>query len=56
MLDSLSRDNKTFRFLSQSSENLPPGLKTGFNYEIRDNNKFIDVFELAFPGKDFSEW
>jgi hypothetical protein len=54
VLDSLSSDNKTFVFLSESMENLPPSLKARSTFEILNENEFLQIFELASPGKEFA--
>jgi hypothetical protein len=56
VLDSLSQDNTTFVFISESSENAPVGLRARVTFSILNENKFREIFELAFPGKDFSIW
>lgn len=56
MLDSLSADKRTFIFISEDSENAPPGLKARLTFNIQNENEFVETFELAFPGKEFSEW
>jgi hypothetical protein len=56
VLDSLSDDHKTFIFVSESSENAPSGLKARLTYKIENDDAFVEIFELAFAGKDFSEW
>ena len=53
VLDSLPADGKTFVFVSESMENLPPGWKARSTYRILNKNEFHQVFELAGPGKDF---
>jgi hypothetical protein len=53
VLDSLSPDNKTFVFASESMENMPPGWKARATYQILNQNEFRQTFELAAPGKDF---
>ncbi|MCK5086687.1 MAG: hypothetical protein KAQ90_04155 [Melioribacteraceae bacterium] len=55
-LDSLSPDNKYFVFVSESSENAPPGMRARVTLKIEDENNFIETFELAFLGKEFSPW
>lgn len=42
-----------FVFASETLENLPSGWKAREVYEIRSNDEFIEVFELAAPGKSF---
>jgi len=54
VLDSLSSDGRTIRFLTEESENAPPGLKARLLFQIKDNDHFKEQFELGFPGRDFS--
>ncbi|UCE05848.1 MAG: hypothetical protein JSW07_20030 [bacterium] len=56
VLDSLSSDQKTLIFITESSENAPPGLKARLIYEIENENEFVETFELGFTGKEFSCW
>ncbi len=56
ILDSLSTDHRTFIFISESSENSPPGLRARLTYKIKNRNEFTEIFEMAMPGKDFSIW
>ena len=55
-LETLSKDNRNFVFVLESSENAPPGLRARLTYEIKNENEFIEIFEIAMPGGDFSEW
>lgn len=55
-LDSTMADNKTFMFVSESVENAPPGMKARLTIVFKDGDHFTEVFELAFPGKDFVEF
>ena len=50
----LTPDGKTIVFLSENLENLPAGFRARETYKILNENEFIEVFELAPPGKDFS--
>ena len=50
----LTADGKTIVFLSESLENLPPGFRARETYKILNENEFIEVFEVAPPGKEFS--
>jgi hypothetical protein len=50
----LTADGKTIVFLSESLENLPAGFKARETYKILNENEFVEVFELAPPGKEFS--
>ncbi|HVP35785.1 MAG TPA: hypothetical protein VMT04_02195 [Terriglobales bacterium] len=54
VLDSLSPDGKTFVFLSESMENIPPGWKARSTYQILNQDQFHQTFELAGPEKDYS--
>jgi len=40
-------------FVSESIENIPPGWRAKETYQIVNENEFIEIFELAGPGKDF---
>ncbi len=55
-LDSLSHDNKHFVFVSESLENAPKGMRARVKLTIENENEFLETFELAFPGKDYSEF
>ena len=46
-------DAKTLVFLSEGIENIPTGWRARETYRIISNDEFIEVFELAAPGKDF---
>ncbi|HKO59740.1 MAG TPA: hypothetical protein VJV03_01155 [Pyrinomonadaceae bacterium] len=50
----LTPDGKTIVFLSENLENLPAGYKARETWKILNENEFIEVFELAPPGKEFS--
>ena len=52
-LDGISPDKKTIIFLSESIENIPPGYRARETYKIISENEFIEVFEIADPGKEF---
>jgi len=51
---STSVDAKTLVFVSENLENLPAGFKARETYKILNENEFMEVFELAPPGKEFS--
>ncbi len=53
VLDTLPPDGRTFVFLSEAMENLPPGFKARATYYILTKNEFRQTFELAAPGKDY---
>jgi hypothetical protein len=50
----LEADGKTFVFLSEAIENLPPGFKARLTYRILDENSFEQTFDLAPPGQEMS--
>jgi hypothetical protein len=52
-IESISPDNKTIVFISESIENIPAGLRAKETYQIVNENQFTEIFELAEPGKDF---
>lgn len=54
VLDSVSNDLKFFRFVTEAIENVPPGWRARETYELLSKNEFIETFELAEPGKDFT--
>jgi hypothetical protein len=47
-------DGKTFVFLSEAIENIPPGFKARLTYRILDDNSFEQTFDLAPPGKEMA--
>ena len=47
-------DAKKLVFTSESIENIAPGWRARETYLILNNDEFIERFELAEPGKDFS--
>lgn len=49
----ISADGKTIVFTSESIENIPAGWRARETYNIVNANEFVEVFELAGPGKDF---
>lgn len=50
----LTPDGKTIVFLSENLENVPAGFRARETYKLLNENEFVEVFELAPPGKDFS--
>ncbi|MGH9939978.1 MAG: hypothetical protein ACREAM_27365, partial [Blastocatellia bacterium] len=46
-------DGKTLIFTTESIENIPPGWRARETYKIISEEEFIEVFELAAPGKEF---
>ena len=47
-------DAKKLVFTSEAIENIAPGWRARETYSILSNDEFIERFELAEPGKDFS--
>lgn len=56
VLDQIDSEGKTFVFLSESMENLPPGFHARKTYKILNEREFTDTFELAPPGNDLEEY
>ena len=48
-----SSDAKSFVFVTEQIENIPAGWRARETYRIVSADEFIEVFELAAPGKDF---
>ena len=46
-------DGKTFVFATEQIENIPGGWRARETYRILSADEFMEVFELAAPGKDF---
>jgi hypothetical protein len=55
ILDSLSQDRKTIVFASESIENIPQGWRARETYRM-EHNRFTEVFNLAEPGKPFTQY
>jgi hypothetical protein len=53
VMTSSSADGKTIVFTTESIENIPAGWRARETYKIINADEFIEVFELAEPGKDF---
>jgi hypothetical protein len=53
---SISEDGKTIVFNSESIENIPAGWRARETYKILSADKFVEVFELAAPGKEFETY
>ncbi|MCX8159569.1 MAG: heme-binding beta-barrel domain-containing protein [Candidatus Saccharicenans sp.] len=50
--ESISDDGRTFIFVSEQIENIPPGWKARLTYRILNENEFQQTFDLAAPGKE----
>ena len=53
VMSSSSSDGKTFTFTSESIENIPAGWRARETYKLLSADEFVEIFELAEPGKDF---
>ena len=53
VLTSISADSKTIVFTSEAIENIPAGFRARETYKILGPDEFVEVFEIAEPGKDF---
>jgi hypothetical protein len=53
---SISEDGKTIVFNSESIENIPAGWRARETYKILSADEFVEVFELAAPGKEFETY
>lgn len=53
VLDSLAMDGKTLVFVTESIENIPAGWRAKETHKILNDDEFIEIFELAGPGKEF---
>jgi len=49
-----SSDPKKLVFVSEAIENISPGWRARETYSILNENEFIERFELAEPGKEFT--
>jgi len=48
-----SEDGKTIVFTTEGIENIPAGYRARETYKIIGPDDFVEVFEIAEPGKDF---
>jgi len=53
LLDHISDDGKTIVMRTQHVENFRPGWRARETYKILGPDEFLEVFELAAPGKEF---
>jgi hypothetical protein len=53
VLDSLAADGKTLILVTESIENIPVGWRAKETYKILNDDEFVEIFELAEPGKGF---
>ena len=52
-LESTSFDGSNLVFVTEAIENIPAGYRAKETYQIVNENEFIEIFELAEPGKEF---
>jgi hypothetical protein len=52
--ETIPLDGKTLVFTSETLENLPAGYRARETYRIVNSDEFVEVFELAAPGKEFA--
>lgn len=53
-MESAGSAGRKFIFTSFEIENIPSGWRARETYEILSDDEFVETFELAAPGKDFS--
>jgi hypothetical protein len=56
VMTSSGADSKTIVFTSESIENIPAGFRARETYKLLGPDEFIEVFEIAEPGKDFERY
>ena len=56
VMNIVAPDNKMFGMETESIENIPPGWRAKETYKILNDDEFIEIFELAPPGKEFSTY
>jgi len=54
VLDSLSADNKTIVFTTETTENAPAGMRARLSFFLTGENEFLEKFELAPNEKKFT--
>ncbi|QEC69237.1 DUF1579 domain-containing protein [Panacibacter ginsenosidivorans] len=52
-LGSISADGKTIIFISEAIENINEGWRAKETYELKNENEFVETFELAPPNGQF---
>lgn len=56
VITNMSDDGKTITFTSENIENIPVGWRARETYKVISADEFIEIFELAAPGKDFEKY
>jgi hypothetical protein len=54
VLERAPADGKTFVFVSEAIENIPPGFRARLTYRVLDPDSFEQTFDLASPGQEFT--
>ena len=52
--ETIAEEGKLIVFISESLENIPAGYRAKETYRILNENEFLEIFEIAEPGKEFS--
>jgi hypothetical protein len=53
VLDNVAEDVQSISFVTEEIENISPGWQAKETYQILGPDEFVEVFELAAPGKGF---
>jgi hypothetical protein len=53
LFDMIAEDDQTISFVTEEIENISPGWEARETYRILGPDEFVEVFELAGPGKKF---
>lgn len=53
LLENIAEDGQAISFVTEAIENIAPGWKAKESYQIMGQDEFVEVFELAAPGKGF---
>lgn len=53
VLDQIAEAGQSISFVTEEIENISPGWKAKESYQILGPDEFIEVLELAGPGKEF---
>lgn len=53
VMTSASANGKTIVFTWESIENIPEGYRARETYQVVGPDEFMEIFEIAPPGKDF---
>lgn len=55
-VEGVTEGGKVLVFITESIENIPPGWRARETYKILGADEFVEVFELAAPGKEFEKY